>query len=117
MRRLCILALLAGTCAWAAERPRLGVVIIVDQLSAEAFRADAPHFKAGLKRLMRDGTTFDEARFPAAPTVTSVGHATLITGCTGDTQAVSKKVPRNVPFVTNLSFVTNGVLRGSFSEL
>jgi hypothetical protein len=66
--------------AWAAERPRLGVMIVIDQLSAEAFRARLPRATGGFKRMTQEGFTFHELRFEAAPTITSVGHATLATG-------------------------------------
>jgi predicted AlkP superfamily pyrophosphatase or phosphodiesterase len=64
----------------AAAQVRLGVVIVVDQLSAESFRELAPHSTAGIARLRQEGTVFFQTVFRAAPTVTSVGHATLATG-------------------------------------
>lgn len=78
-----LLVVLLSGAAFAAERPRLGVMIIVDQLSAEAFRARLPKATGGLMRMTHEGTTFHELRYEAAPTITSVGHATLVTGAYG----------------------------------
>lgn len=86
------LALLLGSLlalpALAAERPRLGVYLIVDQLSAESFRARLPLAKHGLKRLVEEGYAFHEARFEAAPTITSTGHATLVTGAYAEVHGI-----------------------------
>jgi predicted AlkP superfamily pyrophosphatase or phosphodiesterase len=71
-----------------AEKPRLAVVVVVDQLSAEAFRARLPKTTGGIKRLAAEGVVFDEARYEAAPTVTSVGHATIVTGAYGETHGI-----------------------------
>ncbi len=75
-----LLVLLLALPAFAAERPRLGVVLVVDQLGADAFNARLPHLKGGLKRLAAEGLKFHELRFESAPSVTSAGHATLMTG-------------------------------------
>lgn len=71
-----------------AEKPRLAVVVVVDQLSAEAFRARLPKTTGGIKRLAAEGLVFDEARYEAAPTVTSVGHATIVTGAYGEVHGI-----------------------------
>lgn len=84
---LCLVILLAAP-TFAAEKPRLGVMLVVDQLSAEAFRVRLPKASAGFKRLTSEGATFYECRFEAAPTVTSPGHATLATGAYAETHGV-----------------------------
>lgn len=84
-----LVSMLASGAAFAAERPRLGVMIVVDQLSAEAFRARLPNATGGLKRMTQEGLTFHEARFEAAPSVTSVGHATLVTGAYGAVHGIA----------------------------
>jgi predicted AlkP superfamily pyrophosphatase or phosphodiesterase len=71
-----------------AEKPRLGVVIIVDQLSAETFNARMPKLTGGIKRLATEGYVFNEARYEAAPTITSVGHATIMTGAYGQVHGI-----------------------------
>ena len=89
MLRLCVLLLIAVASPVFAERPRLGVVIVIDQLSAEAFHARMPKVTAGIKRLTTEGYTFYEARYEAAPTITSVGHATLLTGAYGEVHGIT----------------------------
>lgn len=66
--------------AAAAERPRLGVLVVVDQLNAAFLNKHLGALTGGFKRLAKDGFRFHEARYETAPTVTSVGHATLVTG-------------------------------------
>jgi predicted AlkP superfamily pyrophosphatase or phosphodiesterase len=82
-----VLALASGT-GLGAERARLGVLIVIDQLSAQAFEARAAHTVAGLRRLVAEGAAFDACLYEAAPTVTSVGHATLVTGAWPETHGI-----------------------------
>ncbi len=89
MTRLAVLSSLLVATASFAERPRLGVFLVIDQLSAETFRARLPLATAGLKRLTSEGVTFYEARYDAAPTITSVGHATLMTGAYGAVHGIT----------------------------
>lgn len=88
MHRLAVLLLLGATTAFSAEQPRLGVVIVIDQLSAETFRARLPTVTGGFKRLASEGYVFHEARYEALPTITSVGHATLLTGAYGEVHGI-----------------------------
>jgi predicted AlkP superfamily pyrophosphatase or phosphodiesterase len=75
------LVLWCGTAASAAEGPpRLGVVVVVDQLSARTLEAHLPLARAGLRRLTTEGFRVREAVYPYAPPVTAAGHATLSTG-------------------------------------
>ncbi len=83
---LAVVALLATSAL--AERPRLGVVIVIDQLSAEAFNNRLPKVTGGIKRLVDEGYSFHEGRYEAAPTITSVGHATIMTGAYGEVHGI-----------------------------
>jgi predicted AlkP superfamily pyrophosphatase or phosphodiesterase len=65
----------------AAERPKLGVLIVVDQLNSAFIEKHLASLPGGFKRLAKDGFRFHEARYETAPTITSEGHATLVT-CT-----------------------------------
>ncbi len=71
-----------------AAQVKLGVVIVVDQLSAESFRELSPKSTGGIARLRQEGAVFHQTVFRAAPTVTSVGHATLSTGTYGATHGI-----------------------------
>lgn len=84
--RLALLGSLVALSAAAADKPRLAVVIVVDQLGVDAFH-ERP-VTGGIKRLVREGYTFWEARYEAAPTITSVGHATIMTGSYGATHGI-----------------------------
>lgn len=81
------LFVLLSLTAW-ADRPKLGVFIVVDQLSADVFRARLPKTRAGFRRLAAEGLVFDELRFDTAPTVTAAGHATLVTGAWPETHGI-----------------------------
>lgn len=89
LRPAALVALVLAATSFAADRPRLGVFLVVDQLSAETFRARLPQTTAGIKRLTQEGVTFYEARYEAAPTITSVGHATLMTGSYGAVHGIT----------------------------
>ena len=65
------------------------MVIVIDQLSSDAFHARMPKVTGGIKRLTTEGYTFYEARYEAAPTITSVGHATLMTGAYGEVHGIT----------------------------
>src|SRR5579871_5547254 len=81
MKRAAGLALLCSLPALAAgDRGRLGVMIIVDQLSTHHFDRRLPSATGGFKRLVSEGYRFLDARYEAAPPLTSPGHATLSTG-------------------------------------
>ncbi|HEY0082123.1 MAG TPA: alkaline phosphatase family protein, partial [Pyrinomonadaceae bacterium] len=65
---------------WA--RPRLLLVIVVDQFRADYFERFGDLFAAngGLRRLARDGAQWTNANFDHMPTYTAPGHATIMTG-------------------------------------
>jgi hypothetical protein len=86
--RMIPLALICAS-ALAADRPKLGVVLIVDQLSAQAFEARLSGVKFGFKRLVTEGFVFRECRYEGVPSVTSVGHATLATGAYGESHGIT----------------------------
>lgn len=63
------------------HRPRLAVVIVVDQMRADYLSRFSSLYTGGLARLMRTGTAFTNAYHNHAVTETAVGHATISTGC------------------------------------
>src|SRR4029078_5551747 len=90
MKRIIAVLLTLGTLAAAAPlaQPapsrdiRLVLLIAVDQFRFDyltRFRAD---YTDGLKRLLTDGAVFTDANLEHYPTVTAVGHATMLTGAT-----------------------------------
>ena len=65
----------------AASRPRLVVVIAVDQLRAEQLDRFRPYFGTGGFKLFLDrGARFTSARYEHAVTETCPGHAVILTG-------------------------------------
>jgi predicted AlkP superfamily pyrophosphatase or phosphodiesterase len=61
-------------------RPRLVVVLVVDQMRADYVDKFHGQWKAGLKRLVEEGAWFRTVAYPYAATETCVGHATISTG-------------------------------------
>lgn len=68
-----------ATAAQNAPKPRLLVVISVDQFSADLFSEYRPLFTAGLKRL-QSGAVFPSGYQSHAATETCPGHSTILTG-------------------------------------
>lgn len=63
------------------ERPRLVVLIMVDQLRGDLPLRYAPYFgEGGFRYLMEGGTWYTAARHPHSHTETVVGHTTVSTG-------------------------------------
>ena len=81
IRRLIAFAALAATAATAQTptKPKLLVVISVDQFSADLFAEYRAHFTGGLKRLS-EGVVFPSGYQSHAATETCPGHATILTG-------------------------------------
>lgn len=64
----------------APERPRLVVMVAVDQLIPEQLERLAPLLDGGLGRFVRGGSMFPRARLQYGDTETGPGHATYGTG-------------------------------------
>lgn len=62
------------------ERPKLVVLIVIDQLPAYTFEKFKPLLTHGIARLLRDGVYWHRAEYPYAYTYTAPGHAALATG-------------------------------------
>src|SRR5712691_1601293 len=65
----------------AASRPRLVLLIVVDQFRYDYLERFGDLFGArGIGRLLREGASWTEANFDHVPTFTAPGHAVLMTG-------------------------------------
>ncbi len=63
------------------ERPKLVVLIVIDQFPAWVLPRVEPHCGAnGFRRLMDEGAWFEQAYYPQSATLTAVGHATIASG-------------------------------------
>jgi predicted AlkP superfamily pyrophosphatase or phosphodiesterase len=97
LRIMHIAVLLAGSLAIAAHtgaqskspaakplnmpsRPKLVVLLVVDQMRADYVEKFRGQWTGGLKRLVAEGAWFRDAAYPYAATETCVGHATISTG-------------------------------------
>jgi len=61
-------------------RPKLVVVLVVDQMRADYVDRYAANYQKGLKRLTSEGAWFQNAAYPYMSTLTCVGHTTIGTG-------------------------------------
>jgi predicted AlkP superfamily pyrophosphatase or phosphodiesterase len=85
-----LVALLAGACSHGAmtaapavhTKPRLVVLVVIDQWPSWVFEQQQRLFTRGLRRLLDDGAVVMNAELPYANTLTAPGHATLGTGTT-----------------------------------
>lgn len=63
-----------------ADKPKLVVLLVVDQMRADYVDKFRFQWTGGLKRLVEEGAWFREAAYPYAATETCVGHSTISTG-------------------------------------
>jgi predicted AlkP superfamily pyrophosphatase or phosphodiesterase len=61
-------------------RPKLVVMLVVDQMRADYVDKFRSQWTGGLKRLVEEGAWFRDAAYPYAATETCVGHSTISTG-------------------------------------
>ena len=64
----------------APARPKLVVMIVVDQMRGDYVDKFQSQWTGGLKRLVKEGAWFRNAAYPYAATETCVGHSTISTG-------------------------------------
>jgi predicted AlkP superfamily pyrophosphatase or phosphodiesterase len=64
----------------APARPKLLLVIVVDQFRYDYLIRFRDAYTGGIARLLKDGAAFADARYPQYPTVTATGHSTVLTG-------------------------------------
>jgi len=72
----------------ARSRPKLVVLLVVDQMRGDYVDKFLPQWTGGLRRLVEEGAWFHDAAYPYADTATCVGHATISTGALPATHAM-----------------------------
>jgi predicted AlkP superfamily pyrophosphatase or phosphodiesterase len=72
----------------ANARPKLVVILVVDQMRADYVEHFRQQWTGGLARLVNEGAWFREAAYPYETTVTCVGHTTISTGAFPTTSGV-----------------------------
>ena len=75
-------ALVGGIASVSAkpQRPKLVVILVVDQMRADYVDRFGATWHGGLHRLMTEGARFTNAYYPYSNTVTCAGHSTISTG-------------------------------------
>jgi len=81
-------AALSSAARKASSRPKLVVLLVVDQLRADYLDKFRGQWTGGLRRLIEEGAWFREAAYPYAATETCVGHATISTGALPATHGI-----------------------------
>ena len=87
LRLFCALSLLwlpalssSAQAARPAQRPKLVVVLMIDQFRYDYLTRFQEQYTGGFRRLLDRGAVFTNAYLQHFPTVTAVGHATVTTG-------------------------------------
>lgn len=90
------------------DRPRLVVIVVVDQMRADYLTRFEPYFgDDGFRRLMREGAYFANAHLNALNSATAPGHATIGTGAT----------PRVHGIVANKWYMTPDAQRSRYAVM
>ena len=71
------------------EKPKLLLLIVVDQFRYDYLTRFRQSYTGGIARLLTEGAVFTDARYPQYPTVTAVGHATILTGATPSVSGIT----------------------------
>ena len=85
MRKLLAALIFASSLVRAApipKKPKLVIALAVDQFRYDYLTRFRGEYKGGLNRLLERGAVFASARYEHFPTVTAIGHSTLLTGAT-----------------------------------
>ena len=64
------------------KNPKLVLLIAVDQFRYDYLTRFRSEYKYGLKRLLENGAVFGDAHLEHYPTVTAIGHSTMLSGAT-----------------------------------
>jgi predicted AlkP superfamily pyrophosphatase or phosphodiesterase len=70
----------ASKTSQAPAKPKLVVLLVVDQMRGDYVDKFLGQWTGGLKRLVEEGAWFRDAAYPYAATETCVGHSTISTG-------------------------------------
>ena len=75
-----ILAFIILAAPAAQQRPRLLVIVVVDQFRADYLNTFATHWRGGFQTMLAEGAVFRRAAYPYLHTDTCTGHFTISTG-------------------------------------
>ncbi|HCC59226.1 MAG TPA: hypothetical protein DEQ47_18585 [Solibacterales bacterium] len=80
LRFLSALLIFQTALAAAPPKPKLVVLIVIDQFPNTYLQRFRSEYHGGLDRLLREGAVFTNARYRQTPTVTAAGHSIIGTG-------------------------------------
>lgn len=77
-----LVALLAAACLLSAapKKPKLVLTIVIDQFRYDYLTRFRSEYHGGFDRLLKNGAVFTNANYIHFPTVTAVGHSTVLSG-------------------------------------
>ncbi len=70
------------------KAPKLVVLVAVDQFRYDYLTRFRDEYKGGLDRLLRNGANFVNAHLEHYPTVTAIGHSTMLSGATPNVSGI-----------------------------
>ena len=70
------------------KKPKLILTIVIDQFRYDYLTRFRSDYKGGLARLLDHGAVFTNAYYEHFPTVTAVGHSTILSGATPSTSGI-----------------------------
>jgi predicted AlkP superfamily pyrophosphatase or phosphodiesterase len=83
VKKVASLFLLCALSVYAAEKkPKLVLTIVIDQFRYDYLTRFRSEFSGGFARLLKQGAVFTDANYQHFPTVTAVGHSTILSGAT-----------------------------------
>jgi hypothetical protein len=81
-KRICLLLWISAGLLCGAAKPKLVLAITIDQFRYDYLTRFRSEYHGGLDRLLTKGAVFTNARYEHFPTVTAVGHSTIMSGAT-----------------------------------
>src|SRR5215467_7862049 len=79
-RIVALLALAASLYAAAPRKPKLVLLVVIDQFRYDYLTRFRSEFHGGFDRLLTQGAVFTNAQYNHFPTLTAVGHSTILSG-------------------------------------
>lgn len=67
-------------CFAQAPKPKLVVIVVIDQFRADYLSRFRTDYTGGLDRMLREGANYTNAHYEHVPTVTAVGHSIIASG-------------------------------------
>jgi predicted AlkP superfamily pyrophosphatase or phosphodiesterase len=86
---LCLLVVVPAFCRASQEKPKLIVIVTVDQFRADYLERYDDAFVGGFRRLRDNGWRYDRAIVDHAPTLSWPGHTTIATGAYPKTHGIA----------------------------